>query len=508
MCHHKGNSATYKCRSDRSVIIQRSLEAKEASSPFYLEEDSADEHFDLEKASTFFNATAFREGDTRSPALTKYLNNFMAIVTTGEGKPIVATRKTRNHKCKLSDFDAFKASHGAHILSGYYTSVKMNENKQLQYTEKRLETPMFALWNKQYSRITFNRIIFNPASPGDDMEKMDLNIFRGFAAKEVEDVNMDLIEPFLWHIEHILCSSKKSYTHHVTGWMADIFQKAARKTGTAIHILGPQGAGKGVICAFLCYIIGDDHFFSTQSKFDILDKYNGDQEGVLLSVGNEIAWGGYLEANNIIKGLNTEQKQNTQRKYQDRRKIDDYRRFIFTSNEDWSVTIDDADEERRSIILRAASIKIGDKAYFDKLTAVMESEEGRDHFYTYLLRYDYSDVNLRMALLTEEKKAVARLSMTPLQRFAADWVDEQVWENQIVDAGTTASFKTTGTKVLYSDYKRWCEYNCIKSGQMIESQFGQHIRKLTKYIKIENVLPIDRKGPEGQAIKITKVRTS
>jgi len=167
----------------------------------------------------------------------------------------------------------------------------------------------------------------------------------------------------------------------------------------------------------MCRIIGPDHTFSTQSKTDILDKFNGDQEAVLLSIGNEIAWGGYLEANNIIKGLITEQKQNTQKKYQDRRKIDDYRRFMFTSNEDWPVTIDDVDEERRSFILRAQSTKVGDKAYFDKLANVMEDKNVCNHFFTYLMRYDYSNINLRKALLTEEKKAVARLSMTPLQRF-------------------------------------------------------------------------------------------
>jgi len=249
------------------------------------------------------------------------------------------------------------------------------------------------------------------------MEKMDLNLFRGFAAKEVAEVDMDLIEPLLWHIRHILCSNNDDYTHWFTGWNADIVQKPARKSGTAVHILGPQGAGKGLHCELMCRIIGPDHTFSTQSKTDILDKFNGDQEAVLLSIGNEIAWGGYLEANNIIKGLITEQKQNTQKKYQDRRKIDDYRRFMFTSNEDWPVTIDDVDEERRSFILRAQSTKVGDKAYFDKLANVMEDKNVCNHFFTYLMRYDYSNINLRKALLTEEKKAVARLSMTPLQRF-------------------------------------------------------------------------------------------
>jgi len=366
----------------------------------------------------------------------------MAIISTGEGKPLVATRETRNHEWKLSDFDVSKKAHGAHILSGYYTSVKMNENKELEYTEKRVETSMFALWDKQYSRITFKRIIFNPASAGDDMEKMDLNIFRGFAAKEVEEVDMEFIEPIVWHIRHILCCNNDGYTHWFTGWNANIVQKPASKSGTAIHILGPQGAGKGIHGDLMRSIIGENHSFSTQSKADLLDKYNGDQEGVLLCIGNEIAWGGYLEANNIIKGLITEKKQNTQKKYQDRRKIDDYRRFLFTSSEDWPVMIDDEEQERRSFILRALPTKLGNKESFDKLAAVIESEKGRDHFFTYLLRYDYSDINLRKALLTEEKRAVARLSMTPLQRFATDWVDDQVWNTEIVNTGRTASIKT------------------------------------------------------------------
>jgi len=79
------------------------------------------------------------------------------------------------------------------------------------------------------------------------MEKMDLNLFRGFAAKEVAEVDMDLIEPLLWHIRHILCSNNDDYTHWFTGWNADIVQKPARKSGTAVHILGPQGAGKDYI---------------------------------------------------------------------------------------------------------------------------------------------------------------------------------------------------------------------------------------------------------------------
>jgi len=118
-----GETAIYKCRSDRSVVIKRSLTIKKASSPFYRDEDNADCSFDLEKACDLFDASAFQENDTRSPALTKYLNNYMAIVISGEGKPLVATRKTRDHKWKLSDFDASKTSHGAHVLSGYYTTA-------------------------------------------------------------------------------------------------------------------------------------------------------------------------------------------------------------------------------------------------------------------------------------------------------------------------------------------------------------------------------------------------
>jgi len=63
------------------------------------------------------------------------------------------------------------------------------------------------------------------------MVKMDLELFRGFAAKQVAEVDMDLIEPLFWHIRHILCSDNDNYTHWFTAWNADIVQKPARKTG-------------------------------------------------------------------------------------------------------------------------------------------------------------------------------------------------------------------------------------------------------------------------------------
>lgn len=78
-------------------------------------------------------------------------------------------------------------------------------------------------------------------------------------------------------------------------------------------------------------------------------------------------------------------------------------------------------------------------------------------------------------------------------------------DTEMIDTENTVSIKETGMKTFYNDYKKWCEDNCIRTGQMEASQFGQNIRKLKKILKIEDIPPINRKGPHGQKIKITKV---
>jgi hypothetical protein len=72
-----------------------------------------------------------------------------------------------------------------------------------------------------------------------------VNQWKGWAVEPCPQRVMDEeVEPFTDYVRSIVCSGNDDHYEWVMAWLADIFQHPGEKPGTALVLVGVQGAGK------------------------------------------------------------------------------------------------------------------------------------------------------------------------------------------------------------------------------------------------------------------------
>ena len=82
--------------------------------------------------------------------------------------------------------------------------------------------------------------------------------FQGFEYFPVpqREIKMELIQPFLTHIEQVICNKRHEIYEYVINWISFIVQKVGQKTKTSIIITGIQGTGKNTFTDTICNLFG------------------------------------------------------------------------------------------------------------------------------------------------------------------------------------------------------------------------------------------------------------
>jgi hypothetical protein len=110
------------------------------------------------------------------------------------------------------------------------------------------------------------------------------------------------------------------------------------------------------------------------------------------------------EATNMMKTLITEPHVSVEAKGKDKITVPSYSRFIFTTNEDAVVRIEN--DERRYFILRVSEKQKQNKKYFDKLHFLRVTDKDHIMFckklYSYFMNVDITDLDIANAPITDE----------------------------------------------------------------------------------------------------------
>lgn len=241
------------------------------------------------------------------------------------------------------------------------------------------------IWLKHKERREFpNGITFDPTRVGHTATQY--NIWKGFAVTPKKG-NCD---KFLWFVKHIICAGNEKNFTYVINWLAYLVQHPD-KVGTALLLMGLQGVGKNFFVEAIGYLLGQ-HFIQLSSLNELVGNFNSHLQNAVLIHANEAIWGGNKSDLGKVKTMITEDRILIESKGKDTIQVRNFRHLIFSSNEDWPVSIDA--DDRRFMILKVSPKMKENSEYFRELAEELKNG-GYEALLSHLLSVDLSAVNIR-----------------------------------------------------------------------------------------------------------------
>ncbi len=321
----------------------------------------------------------------------------------------------------------------------------LQENNNL-FTEEGKPIKVGMSWLSWTKRASYEEVYFEPEGKAYQRR---YNLWRGFAVKPADNGNFDI---FLDQIRTNICQGNPEYFSWVMSWLADLFQKPARKLGTALVLRGPMGIGKGVFANHIGKLLGIHYMPITQAG-QLTGKFNGHMADKLLMFVDEGWWSGERNGAGILRALITEPNVTIEMKGRDAVTIQNFTRFIIAANADWVVPLGMGDE-RRFLMLDVGILAQRNTEYFKQMQEQLDNG-GYEALLAYLLEYKYEEALPRSILQTQALQDNKIYSMPDELK----WWHECLIKGKIGDynlgEGTESNYLETNK--FFEAYYKWCE---------------------------------------------------
>lgn len=394
----------------------------------------------------------------------------LGIISNG-GDTFIAFKKweplNKNSILKLQPKSKFLSEAKDHIF--YYTTFEKDEDKkQKTISIKKVKKPMtfrdFILKNQK--SLLYDDIVF--CSKEKTKGRKVLDVFSGFKAKIVDNIEEAKIQPILDHIKLIWSYDKEKIKqeenfNYILNWLAFLIQKPHIKIGSALVLISDEGAGKNIIADFLLkHIIGIAGIIIDKIEL-ITGRFNSIIENKLLIVCNEVSseYGKGRKNFDVMKSLITDDVKQIEKKGMDPYTSIDLSNFIFFSNHETCVPL--TSKDRRFFVNKLSSERIGDSEYFDNLLTYTKSQDVADHFFSFLMNRDISNFKPNKIPKTEIKEDIAVIFEKPSIQFIKqfDWEDSEYQANHLFDL-----------------FKQWKDTNGLKKDETSSTAFAIQIKDL------------------------------
>jgi hypothetical protein len=275
---------------------------------------------------------------------------------------------------------------------------------------------------------SFDKITFDPNISNTNNTRV-WNIYQGFKAKEVTEVDMTLIQPILTHIKDVWAGGDEHHYRYLICWLADRIKHPGIRPGVALFLYSKEkGVGKNAIIDFLIeYVFGDELSIAIAGIDNLVNKFNSVTCCKLLVNANEASQldGNYHSSWDRLKVLITDPKQVQEKKGIDAGMIRNFMALILCSNHLFSLKIEPGC--RRFACFECSSKYLNDREYFNQLHKLLNQQRTGDHFFTYLLRYPQQHmVDLRTFPHTELRRSLIERNLSTPARFVQQLKDQGI----------------------------------------------------------------------------------
>lgn len=260
-------------------------------------------------------------------------------------------------------------------------------------------------------------LTFDPSSPDRIVQGESgvmVNEWKGFKTEPSPQMVMDdEIEPFLTYVREIVCNGDKPAFNWVTSWMADLFQQPANKPGTALVLVGVQGAGKSFLgeCV-IGPIIGNSHYAQTNSIETLVQKFNTIVDNKIFLQCDEAVHSYQKTVAAQLKSIITDETITIEPKNINSFKKPNHLHFLFTSNdESAAIFIDPSPFERRFTVLKVSDKRANDIDYWIEMRAWTKANLHK--ILRWLMDRNYSRSTVLRPIDSEAKKEIQRIGVDP-----------------------------------------------------------------------------------------------
>lgn len=276
------------------------------------------------------------------------------------------------------------------------------------------QMPVTKMWMGSPTRRTYNGITFAPQIDTPGM----YNQWKGFACKPCKSPKGDKFvkEYFQTHIRDVACGGDQTLAHWLTCVYAHAAQKPWEKLEVAVVFQGGKGVGKNKLAEAMVGIFGEHAFLASNERY-IVSNFNAHLEAKLWVILDEASWAGDKAHGGVLKDLVTGRTLNVERKGFEAYSSPNLSRLIFLSNDDWVVPA--SQDERRYACLKFTEARQRDYAFFSEWDKLYE-DGGREGLLDFLLSYDISEFNHRMAPTTAALYSQKTESLDPVHAW---WLD-------------------------------------------------------------------------------------
>jgi len=320
--------------------------------------------------------------------------------------------------------------------------------------------PVADFWLRHPSRRQYSGIDFMPGVARGDW----YNLWTGFAIAPKEgDCGL-----FLAHLRDNVAQGNEKIYWWVIGWLADIVQNPARKSGTSLVLTGEQGVGKTIVGKTMRRLLGRHYVLATRSRY-ITGQFNAHLLSCLLLHAEEAFWAGDKAAEGVLKDLVTGDRHLMEFKYCDAIQVMNYVRLLVSSNSDWVVPA--GMEERRFAVLKVGDARRQDHAYFAAIDEQLD-DGGAAALLDYLLKFDLSTVDVSVIPKTAELLSQKIESLDPIK----GWWLTTLHEGQL--PGGCDAENTCPAGALYQGYLDHAAMTHVRSPRASPTAFGIALGKL------------------------------
>lgn len=356
-----------------------------------------------------------------------------------------------------------------------------------------------------------NGLTFDPGSP--DLlvmgpEGLMVNQWKGWGVEACpQRVTDEEIQPFLDYIEHIIADGGRDKADWVLGWCADMLQQPHKKPGTALVLVGVQGAGKTFLGEhILGPIIGSHHYTQIRDVAKLTDKFNTIIDNRIFVQCDEAIHSYQRDVASRLKSIITDRTLTIEPKGINAYTKPNHIHLLFTSNEETgALFIDPSPYERRFTVLKVNAARARDHDYWNFMH--MWIPTALPKILRWLLDHKFERALVQRPVETEAKREIQRIGvdaevswmLTRLaQNFPLGERGHTMWYQAYHEKGITDLDKKNNVRVR----DRWP--NVVVSA-VIEQDFKNYVREHGRVVysgnvgvQLKKVLPRDSMLPKTQ----------